>query len=176
MRIQRRLSWAALLTAGLLLAGCADPVGPASSPAASALAAPSPTPAQPAPSPAEPDAPTTVAVRMTFPGGEAVLELLDNPTARDLIAQLPLTLVFEDFAGEEKIAYPPGPLSTQGAPERYDPAPGDVTCYAPWGNLAIFYRDHGPSAGLIPLGRVAAGLDALSQLADGTAVTLERIP
>ena len=33
--------------------------------------------------------------------------------------------------------------------------------YAPWGNLAIFYRDFGYSAGLIKLGRFDTGIEAL---------------
>ena len=29
--------------------------------------------------------------------------------------------------------------------------------YAPWGNLAIFYRDYGFSRGLVPLGKLDSG-------------------
>jgi hypothetical protein len=31
---------------------------------------------------------------------------------------------------------------------------GDITYYAPWGNLAIFYRDFGYSPGLVRLGHI----------------------
>jgi hypothetical protein len=36
------------------------------------------------------------------------------------------------------------------------------TYYAPWGNLAIFYRDFGYSKGLIRLGRIDSGMEALN--------------
>ncbi len=38
-------------------------------------------------------------------------------------------------------------LSTEGAPAGVDPDLGDLTYYARWGNLAIFYRDSGFSEG-----------------------------
>ena len=158
----RRRWWPALLALGLAgLVGCSAPGRPtpasaapepasampnASTPAsampdASDAASDMPdasAPASPAPTPfAAPASPAPVAVRMRFPGGEALLELLDNPTAASLVNQLPLTLPFEDFHGQEKIATPSRALSVEGAPQTYDPAPGDVTCYGPWGNLAL---------------------------------------
>jgi hypothetical protein len=43
-------------------------------------------------------------------------QLADNPTARDLVDQLPLTLQFWDFNGVEKIAKLPRPLTMDGVP------------------------------------------------------------
>ena len=62
--------------------------------------------------------------------------------------------------GTEKIArLPPNSpeWDTANAPDFCDPAPGDITMYAPWGNLAIFYRDYGFSRGLVPLGKLDSG-------------------
>lgn len=39
---------------------------------------------------------------------------------------------------------------------------GDFTYYAPWGNLALFYRDSAYSPGLIRLGRITGGLEYLA--------------
>lgn len=116
----------------------------------------------------------TMRLTMTVDGQTVSISLLDNPTARSLWSQLPLTLDFEDFNGTEKIAYPPEALSRGDAPDTYDPATGDVTVYGPWGNIAIFYKDYGSSAGLIPVGHIDAGLDVLiGQDRDFTA-SLER--
>ena len=101
-------------------------------------------------------------LRLTFPGGEAVVALDDNATARDFLSMLPATLTFEDYAGSEKISYLNRDLSTEGAPASYDPQVGDVTLYEPWGNLAIFYGDAGSSSGLVPMGHVVSGLELLS--------------
>ena len=113
-------------------------------------------------------------VRMEIGGQEVLLTLLDNPTARSLWEQLPLTLEFSDFNGTEKIAYPPEELSREGAPDTYDPAPGDVTVYGPWGNLAIFYQDFRDSTGLIPVGQVTSGLDILQAQEGSFTASVER--
>lgn len=80
--------------------------------------------------------------------------LLDSKTTRDFVSQLPLTLTLEDYAATEKISDLPKRLSTEGAPSGSDPAVGDIAFYAPWGNLAIFYRDSGYANGLIILGKI----------------------
>ena len=100
-------------------------------------------------------------IRLTINGQSATATLDDNPTARDFLSMLPLALTLEDYASTEKIAYPPRKLSTQGAPAGIDPEIGDITYYAPWGNLALFYKDFGYSAGLIRLGRFDSGVEAV---------------
>ena len=86
--------------------------------------------------------------------------LIDSKTTRDFISLLPLTLTLEDYAGTEKISDLPRRLSTEDAPAGIDPAVGDITYYAPWGNLAIFYRDFGYSSGLVRLGKIDSGIEA----------------
>jgi hypothetical protein len=104
----------------------------------------------------------TMKIRLTVDGKAIEATLLDNATARDFASLLPLTLTLEDYNSTEKISDLPRKLSTAGAPAGVDPAPGDIAYYAPWGNLAIFYKDFGYSKGLIRLGRIESGLDALA--------------
>src|SRR5512134_2112261 len=105
---------------------------------------------------------STVKIRLTFDGKAVEATLLDNATARDLLSLLPMTLTLEDYASTEKIGYPPRKLWTAGPPAGVDPSVGDIAYYAPWGNLAIFYKDFGYSRGLIGVGRVDSGIEALS--------------
>jgi len=100
-------------------------------------------------------------IRMTINGRPVTATMLDNATARDFLSLLPITLKLEDYASTEKIAYPPRKLSTEDAPAGIDPEVGDITYYAPWGNIAIFYKDFGYSRGLVWLGRIDSGLDML---------------
>ena len=90
---------------------------------------------------------------------------------------LPLKLTFEDYNGVEKIAYLPEgqQLPTEGEPDGYDPSAGDLCLYAPWGNLSLFYQDFGYSGGLVSLGRLETGIEEISSLSDGFAVTLEQV-
>ena len=53
-------------------------------------------------------------------------------------------------------------MDTEGAPPGSDPSVGDVSYHAPWGNLAIFRRDFRYSSGLIKLGKVDTGMEALN--------------
>ncbi|MDP5238804.1 cyclophilin-like fold protein [Uliginosibacterium sp. 31-16] len=85
----------------------------------------------------------------------------DNASARDFYAMLPLRLTLEDYAATEKIAYLPRKLSSTGAPEGFAPSAGDITWYAPWGNLALFHKGFRYSSGLVSLGRIESGVDVL---------------
>ena len=114
-------------------------------------------------------------VRVLFADGEAVVRLEDHPACRDFAAMLPLTVTFEDFNGTEKIAYLPEKLDTEKSPAGCDPSEGSFTYYAPWGNLAVFYRDFRPSSGLVPLGRVESGMEHFAGLEDGASVRMERM-
>jgi len=100
-------------------------------------------------------------IRLTSNGKSMTAMLEDNPSAQDFFSLLPLTLTLDDYASTEKISYLPRKLSTQGAPAGVDPDVGDITYYAPWGNLAIFYRDFGYASGLIRLGRIETGIATL---------------
>lgn len=100
----------------------------------------------------------------------------DNPTVRDLLAKLPLTLKLEEFAGREKIAYLPQKLNVTGSPGS-DPEDGDLIYFVPWGNLGFYYNTAGIgfSRQTIHLGRYRATLPQLRQLAaQPVSVTLLR--
>lgn len=101
--------------------------------------------------------------------------LADNATARDFAALLPLTVTLEDYAGTEKIHSLPKKLSTAGTPAGIDPSVGDITYYAPWGNLAIFYRDFGYSTGLVELGIIDSGVEQLA-VPWSLNATIEKLP
>ena len=100
--------------------------------------------------------------------------LTDSATSRDFVSLLPITIELEDYAATEKIGYLPRKLSAVGAPAGIEPATGDVTYYAPWGNLALFHKDFRYSSGLIPLGKIESGLEAVREPGSGTA-TIELI-
>jgi hypothetical protein len=100
-------------------------------------------------------------IRMNVGGRVITGTLADTESARDFASLLPLTLTLKDYSGTEKIADLPRRLSTKGAPEGSDPSIGDIAYYAPWGNLAFFYRDFGYSSGLVTLGRLDSGIEVL---------------
>lgn len=102
-------------------------------------------------------------IKISVGDTELTATLYENPTTRDFISLLPLNLTLDDYAGTEKISYLPKKLSTDKAPSGFDPSIGDITYYAPWGNLAIFYKDFGYADGLICLGKIEQGIEELTK-------------
>ena len=101
-------------------------------------------------------------IQVTVDGVVIATATLDNnDSARDFALLLPLNLTLKDYAATEKVADLPRALSINGSPEGYKPSTGDVSYYAPWGNLAIFHKDFQYSRGLVRLGRLESGLDAM---------------
>jgi hypothetical protein len=113
-------------------------------------------------------------IRLTIGRTSVMATLNDSDAARDFASLLPLTLALEDYAATEKIAYLPRRLSTKNAPAGSDADVGDVAYYAPWGNLALFYRDFGYSAGLVKLGSLDSDVELLRQAGAKSAI-IERV-
>jgi hypothetical protein len=113
-------------------------------------------------------------VRIRFGDTELTGRLLDNATARDLAAQLPLTLTFRDHDNVEKTAPLPHELSLDGAPAGHDPVAGDIGYWAPDGHLVLYYDDQAPYwNGIVRIGEMHGAIDALRQLPEGTRVKIE---
>jgi len=91
---------------------------------------------------------------------EAVLH--DNPTSLDFAALLPLTLTLRDYNNTEKVSDLSKRLTTQSAPNGYAASVGDLTYYAPWGNLALFYKNFTYATGLVSLGKITSGMEAFN--------------
>jgi hypothetical protein len=115
-----------------------------------------------------------VKIRIRLGEASLVSMLEDAATAREFGSLLPLVLEFEDYVATEKIAYLPRKLNTTGAAPGTTPSAGDLCYYAPWGNIALFYRDFDYSPGLARLGIIDAEADAIRQFPAGRA-TVERI-
>ncbi|KYN79840.1 hypothetical protein ATY37_08290 [Vibrio cidicii] len=112
-------------------------------------------------------------IRFIFNDRTVTATLEDSLSTQDFLRQLPLTVELEDYARTEKIAYLPSKLTREGAPSGTSSKAGDISYYAPWGNLVIFYRDFGYAAGLIKLGQLDSGLECFTD--NGSMkVTIER--
>lgn len=100
-------------------------------------------------------------IQITLNDATVTGTLDDTPATRDFVAQLPLTVKLDDYSSTEKITYLPKKLSTLSAPAGITPRIGDITYYAPWGNIAIFYQNFAYSPGLIKLGEITNGIEHL---------------
>lgn len=113
-------------------------------------------------------------IQLTIDGTTVTATLNDSETAREFAALLPLSLTLKDYAATEKISDLPKKLSTTGAPDGYKPSAGDITYYAPWGNLALFHKEFNYSTGLVSLGKFDSGAEVLKRPGD-LKTTIERV-
>ena len=93
-------------------------------------------------------------ILLSFGDEQIEATLLKNKAAEDFAKLLPLKLNMKDYNSTEKIADLPRKLNTESAPAGYKPSAGDICLYAPWGNLAIFYKGFEYSPGLVRLGSI----------------------
>lgn len=156
----------------LIMTACTDDSPPSSSASSSGPASPQASTAQAATTPT--GRTTAMNIRLTLDGHHTAATLNDSPTARDLAAQLPLTLSLRDLNQAEKIADLPRKLSISGAPEGADPEMGDLAYYAPWNQLATYYRDAPYATGLVILGHMADG--GAERLATADEIIIEAAP
>jgi hypothetical protein len=120
-------------------------------------------------------APDGTPIRITFGDTELIARLDNNATARDLAAQLPLTLTFRDHNSVEKTAPLPRELSLDGAPEGHDPAAGDIGYWAPDGDLVFYYDSDAPFFnGIVRIGEFDGEIDAIERQSEDVSVTIER--
>lgn len=95
-------------------------------------------------------------VKIHIDGRTFSATLNDSQASRDFVAMMPLTLQLNDYAGAEKISDLPGRLSTSDSPRGSDAIKGDICLYAPWGNLALFYKTQSYAVGLVKIGQLDA--------------------
>lgn len=107
---------------------------------------------------------------------EVIVKINNTEAADDFLSLLPLELEVKDYHATEKISYLPRRLNTQNAPAGFDPQAGSFAYYAPWGNLAIFYKDYGYSNNLVELGTISSGLEKLAAAGSDFSVKIERLP
>lgn len=87
---------------------------------------------------------------------------------------LPMRLQLRDYASAEKIADLPRKLTTQGVPPGTSAQVGDLSYYAPWGNIVLFYKEAPYANGLIRLGRIDTRIETLRTQGEG-AVLVELV-
>ena len=127
------------------------------------------------PTPAHSSASVTgIPIRVSFGDTTLPARLTNNPTALDLLSQLPLTLTFRDFNQVEKIADLPRSLSTAGAPPGADPDIRDIGYYSPSNNLVLYYGDVGYWNGIVRIGHFDTDIGSIEAQSGDFTVTIER--
>ena len=116
-------------------------------------------------------------IKLTFEGNEIYALINNSKAGNDFLSLLPLNVKAEDFNSTEKIFYLSKKLNTQNEPDGINPKSGDITYYAPCGNIAIFYKNFRYSNNLIYLGRFenTSDIEKLSNMKGDFDIRIERV-
>lgn len=106
---------------------------------------------------------TIMKISVKANGKTTEFELNNSPAARDLCAQLPLSIKVENYSNNEKIFYPPEKPDTTDTPQA-DAQVGTLAYYAPWGDVVMSYGSFGSAAGLYELGHAVSGSEFISRM------------
>lgn len=112
--------------------------------------------------------PEVASLKVKISVGDRIISatMEDNAAGRDFLSRLPLEVTLNDFNNTtEKIFYPEPALTLEGVKRGCAPVPGDITIYAPWGNVAIFCKNWSHSNDLIRIGHIDG--DGISALTTG---------
>jgi hypothetical protein len=118
---------------------------------------------------------TAMQISVNANGNKIIFELNNSPAARDLFAQLPLSIKVENYSNNEKIFYPPKKLNTADTPQA-DAQEGTLAYYAPWGNVVMFYGSFGSAVGLYELGHATSGSEYIPEMSGNIDVEKVNVP
>ncbi|CAH0145027.1 hypothetical protein SRABI96_00561 [Peribacillus sp. Bi96] len=121
------------------------------------------------------DSISEIRIKLSFNKEEVLVRMYDNPASRDFLAQLPLTVTFEDYVGKEKISILQKKLSADNVQSENQPKKGDFAYFSPWGNLAIFYKGlEDATSDLIILGQIESGKENFENIHSDFTDTIEK--
>lgn len=166
-RTARTASIAAVLIMGSGLIGCAGegPTAPTATSTETEAATPTTDETD--------DTMDETPIRITVGDQELQAVLWDNPAAQSLIEQLPLTLDFSDYGGQEVLATPPQPLTMEGMPDGESAPAGTIGYYAPDAAVVLYYADVGRYPGIVRVGEIDGDLSILTGWTEPRALTIE---
>lgn len=103
-------------------------------------------------------------IKITIENQEVIISLYNTEQSKMLLNALPLDCQFNDYGNCEKAANIRDVISLDDVSIGYEPEPGDVVVYEPWGNFTVFYDNFRYSDYLFPIGIVDSGLNVLSSI------------
>jgi hypothetical protein len=113
-------------------------------------------------------------IRVEANGQSTVYQLNNSTAAKELHAQLPMSIEVEDYGGLEKIFYPPQKLNTTDTPLVNIAKNGTLAYYAPWGDVVMFYDKFGSASGLYELGDAISGAEHIRSMSGSLRITQEK--
>ncbi|WP_321448970.1 cyclophilin-like fold protein [uncultured Cohaesibacter sp.] len=113
-------------------------------------------------------------VEITSGTNRAIFQLYDTHAAKDFYAQLPLQLPLSNFRNAQWMFYPPQKLRVTDREAYHDGLKGELSYYAPWGDVFMLYEDFYAGDEMHRLGIGLSGIDQIKPM-NGT-ITVRKLP
>lgn len=102
-------------------------------------------------------------------GETATFQLYETTAAREFYDQLPLELDLSNFRDAQWMFYPPEKLNVKAAEAYHDGKKGELSYYAPWGDVFMLYKDFYAGDEMHRLGIGLSGVEDIAAMS-GSAV------
>lgn len=108
-------------------------------------------------------------VAITSKGRTATFQLYDTKAAKEFYDQLPLALNLDNFRDAQWMFYPPKKLNVTPNEAYHDGKKGELSYYAPWGDVFMLYKDFYAGDEMHRIGVGLSGVDDIAGMS-GSAV------
>jgi len=109
-------------------------------------------------------------VKITSQGRAATFQLYDTTGAREFYNQLPLKLELNNFHDAQWMFYPPEKLNVTQEEAYHDGKKGELSYYAPWGDVFMLYKDFYAGDEMHRLGIGISGIDDIALMSDSAVI------
>lgn len=97
--------------------------------------------------------------------------LYDTTAAKEFYNQLPLTLELSNFRDAQWMFYPPKKLHVKETEAYHDGKKGELSYYAPWGDVFMLYKDFYAGDEMHRLGICTEGVENIAAMRDKITIT-----
>lgn len=103
-------------------------------------------------------------IKITSKGHTATFQLYDTVAAKEFYDQLPLRLELTNFRDAQWMFYPPEKLNVKAEEAYHDGKKGELSYYAPWGDVFMLYRDFYAGDEMHRLGVNVTGIEEIAKM------------
>ena len=113
-------------------------------------------------------------VKITSQGHTATFQLYHTVAAKEFYAQLPLELDLTNFRDAQWMFYPPEKLGVTAREAYHNGKKGELSYYAPWGDVFMLYKDFYAGDEMHRLGVGLSGIDDISAMSGQALIEKKR--
>lgn len=103
-------------------------------------------------------------IKIISKGHKAIFRLYDTVAAKEFYDQLPLKLDLTNFRDAQWMFYPPEKLNVAAREAYHDGKKGELSYYAPWGDVFMLYKDFYAGDEMHRLGINVTGIEEIEKM------------